>query len=107
MELIESEMAEVVLWNMAEYLPRVLELRYKENPMELLETVERKIRSAQSWSATTLMNGGNPDEVKEIALTLLMPNHQPENPEQPDEPITEELVAKIWQDLIDLRKSKK
>lgn len=66
MDLIETELAEVVLRNLAEYLPTALEVMYKENPMDFLENVQQKIQSAQSWKETTLKNGGDLYEVEEI-----------------------------------------
>jgi hypothetical protein len=53
------------------------------------------------------MRGGDTEEVKEIALDMLKPYNQPEVLEKPDQPITAELIAEIWQALINLRKSKK
>ena len=106
MEFIETELAEVVLWNLAEGLPKALEVMYKTDMEGLLQEVEHKIQSALSWEETTLKNGGDPDEVKEIFYDLLQPNYRPDEPEQPKKPFTEEMVAKIWKDLIKLKKAK-
>ena len=42
MELIETEMAEIALCNLAKYLPKALEEMYRNNPMELEKEVQSK-----------------------------------------------------------------
>jgi hypothetical protein len=105
MVLIETELTEVVIWNLAEGLPRALKQMYKNSPQDLLENVEQKIQSALSWKETILKNGGHQDEVEEIFYDLLQPNYRPNEQEQPDKPITERIVVKILKDLIKLKKA--
>ena len=49
-----------------------------------VENVWGKIRSTQSRSAITLMNGRKPDKVKEIALDMLLLLNQSEPLEKPN-----------------------
>lgn len=98
MRLIETPLALMALWEMAEYLPARLLRMEKEEPEELLKDIEHKVEMATGWRTTAMKNGATEDGSKEIMYDLLKPDYCPEEPEEI--PISNQQMEKIHQKLI-------
>jgi hypothetical protein len=105
MRLIETPLALMALWKMAEYLPAGLLEMEKEEPEELLRMIEHKVEMAMNWRATAMRNGATEDGSKEIMHDLLNPSYCPEEPEEI--PISDQQMERIHQKLIKIAQREK
>lgn len=101
---IESPFAEIALWRMAEYQPKLLLEMYAERPLELLKRIVHKVENALDWKETAIKNGANIEEVNELMLDLLNPSYC--SPNAPHGSISEAKMAEIRKTLTILSKSR-
>lgn len=80
--LMETEAAKTALWELAFYQPRSLLQQYRENPAELLDSIDQTVTRAMRWRQAALERDEDPVVVDEYYYQLLRPCYCPEEPEQ-------------------------
>lgn len=102
--LMETEAAKTALWELAFYQPRSLLQQYRENPAELLDSIDQTVTRAMRWRQAALERDEDPVVVDEYYYQLLRPCYCPEEPEQI--PISEKMMREIIATLKKVEKAK-
>ena len=102
--LMETEAAKTALWELAFYQPKSLLQQYRENPTELLDSIDQTVTRAMRWRQAALERDEDPVVVDEYYYQLLRPCYCPEEPEQI--PISEKMMREIIATLKKVEKAK-